>query len=404
MTLARTLGTGDAVVVGLAAMLGTGVFVVPAAAAAEAGGLLLVALAVAALVALLNATSTASLAAAAPETGGVYAYGHQHLGAGWGFLAGAAFVVGKTASCAAAALAVGAYAVPAAPRAGAALAVLAVTAATLQGLQRTARAGAALVVAVLVVLSLVVVAALTGDGVRAGRVLDAGDGNASGVLPAAALLFFAFAGYARVTVLGGEVRDPARTIPRAVRRALLVALLAYAAVCASLLAALGADALAASDAPLAEVVPTGPLQLVVRLGAAAAALGALLSLATGVGRTAYAMAGQGDAPRLLARTPGGVPRPAQLAVGLVVLVAVLTGGLVGAVALSAATVLLYYAVAHLAVLRSGVGDRRVAAAGLVGCAVLALTLPPGTLLLGAGLLGVATLTRTGLRRAGRMRA
>ena len=403
MTLPRTLDTRDAVVVGLAAMLGTGVFVVPAAAAAEAGGLLLVALAVAALVALLNASSTASLAAVAPVAGGVYVYGRQHLGPSWGFLAGAAFLVGKTASCAAAALAVGTYATPGAPRAGAVLAVLVVTAATLQGLQRTARAGAVLVALVLLVRAADVVTAATSEGASVERVLG-GPGRPAGVLPAAALLFFAFAGYARVTVLGGEVRDPARTIPRAVRLALLGTLVAYAAVCAALLAALGADGLAASDAPLAEVAGDGALGVLVRAGAVAAALGALLSLATGVGRTAYAMAGQRDAPALLARSPGGVPRPAQLLVGVVVLVAVLTGGLVEAVALSAGTVLLYYGVAHLAVLRSGVGDRRVAAAGLVGCLVLAVTLPGRPLLLGAALLAAACLLRAGLHRSGRIGA
>lgn len=401
MTLVRTLGTRDAVVVGLAAMLGTGIFVVPAAAAQQAGGALLPALAVAGLVALLNATSTARLAAAAPEAGGVYVYGRQHLGQTWGFLAGAAFVAGKTASCTAAALAVGRYALPAAPRVGAALAVVLVTVATLQGISRTARAGVVIVAVVLVVLSVVVVAALTGDDVQPGRLTARWD--LSGVLPAAALFFFAFAGYARVTTLGGEVRDPERTIPRAVRVALGLAFTAYLLVTAAALVALGPERLAGSTTPLADAVGGGAPGVLVRLGAVAAALGALLSLATGVGRTAYAMAGRQDAPTLLTRTVAGVPRPAQLAVGLVTLVAVLTGTLVGAVAFSAATVLLYYAIAHLAVLRSGVGDRRVAGAGLVGCLALAATLPGSVVLPGAVLLGAAVLVRTALVRSGRLR-
>ena len=47
-----------------------------------------------------------------PTSGGTYVYGRERLGEWWGFLAGWGFVVGKTASCAAMALTFAAYAVP----------------------------------------------------------------------------------------------------------------------------------------------------------------------------------------------------------------------------------------------------------------------------------------------------
>jgi basic amino acid/polyamine antiporter, APA family len=71
-TLARRLGVGDAVVLGLGAMIGTGVFVVFAPAAAATGAGLLLGLAVAAVVAYANATSSARLAALYPASGGTY--------------------------------------------------------------------------------------------------------------------------------------------------------------------------------------------------------------------------------------------------------------------------------------------------------------------------------------------
>ena len=83
-TLARRLGLGDAVAVGLGAMLGAGVFAALAPAAAAAGGLLLVALAVAAVVATCNALSSAALAAVHPQAGGTYVYGRRQLGPWWG--------------------------------------------------------------------------------------------------------------------------------------------------------------------------------------------------------------------------------------------------------------------------------------------------------------------------------
>ncbi|MEV0200486.1 amino acid permease [Nonomuraea sp. NPDC050691] len=110
--LARRLGTGDAVVVGLSAMIGAGVFAAFAPAAAAAGPWLLAALALAAVVAYCNATSSARLAALYPESGGTYVYGRRRLGPFWGYLAGWGFTVGKTASCAAMALTFGAYVAP----------------------------------------------------------------------------------------------------------------------------------------------------------------------------------------------------------------------------------------------------------------------------------------------------
>src|SRR5260370_4953854 len=94
-------------------MIGAGVFVALAPAAAAAGTGLLVGLGIAAVVAYCNATSSARLAARYPSSGGTYVYGRERLGPLWGYLAGWAFVVGKTPSCAAMALTVGAFQVPA---------------------------------------------------------------------------------------------------------------------------------------------------------------------------------------------------------------------------------------------------------------------------------------------------
>ena len=102
----------DVVVIGAGSMIGAGVFTVWAPAATAAGSALLLGLALAGLVAFANATSSADLAAVHPESGGTYVYARHRLGPAWGHLAGWGFVVGKTASCAAMAIAVGAYVWP----------------------------------------------------------------------------------------------------------------------------------------------------------------------------------------------------------------------------------------------------------------------------------------------------
>ncbi|MBO8196298.1 amino acid permease [Streptomyces oryzae] len=410
--LQRRLGVPDAVLIGLGAMLGAGVFAALAPAARAAGSGLLLGLAVAAVVAYCNATSSARLAARYPTSGGTYVYGRERLGEFWGYLAGWAFVVGKTASCAAMALTVGSYVWPAHAHAVAVAAVVALTAVNYAGVQKTAWLTRAVVAVVLAVLAAVVVTALSAQGAAAGRLAPGGDTSAGGVLQAAGLLFFAFAGYARIATLGEEVRDPRRTIPLAIPLALFLTLAVYVAVAASALAVLGPDRLADATAPLADAAraaDAGWLVPVVRAGAAVAALGSLLALVLGVSRTTLAMARDRHLPPVLAAVHPrfGVPHRAELAVGTVVAVAAATADVRGAIGFSSFGVLLYYAVANASAwtLTSGEGrpPRIVPVVGLAGCLTLACALPassvvPGTavLLLGAGVFGARRL----LGRAG----
>ncbi|MEV5042237.1 APC family permease [Microbacterium sp. LMI1x-1-1.1] len=384
--LARRLGLADAVVIGLGAMIGAGVFAafVPAAQAAGTG--LLVGLGIAALVAFGNATSTAQLAAVHPTSGGIYAYGRAELGPWWGFIAGWGFVIGKTASCAAMALTFAAYVAPAGwERPVAAGAALALGAVNLFGITRTAQVARILVTIVLLVLGVVAVAGLASPPAPTAA---AGSGwlasGPLGILQAAGLLFFAFAGYARIATLGEEVRDPARTIPRAIVLAFCGALVVYAVIGVAALRVLGPDGLAAATAPLVDVVRAAGWDAaapIVRVGAAAASLGALLALIAGIGRTSFAMAREGDLPRLLAAVDPRwhVPRNAEIAVVAVVVAIVLLGDVQGAIGFSSFGVLTYYLVANIAAFRQRGGARRypriLQVLGGAGCVALVVTLP-----------------------------
>jgi APA family basic amino acid/polyamine antiporter len=401
--LSRRLDVPDAVVIGLGSMLGAGVFVVFAPAAAAAGGAgLLLALALAGFIAFCNATSSARLAARYPESGGTYVYGRERLGSFAGFLAGWGFVVGKTASCAAMALTIGAYLWPGQARLVAVAAVVAVTAVNLRGIGKTATATKALVVLVLGVLALVAVAGIGGGDFSLGRLGDLGGTGNRGVLTAAGLLFFAFAGYARIATLGEEVRDPERTIPRAVPLALGVVLAIYVTLAVVALGVLGADRLAGSAAPLADVVTVAGLPglaWVVRAGATVAVTGVLLSLLAGVGRTTLAMSRRRDLPGALAAVHPRyrVPHRAELAVAAVVIVVVALGDVRTAIGFSSCTVLVYYAITNASALTLGRDSARtlpvqlLAALGLVGCVVLAVNLPLASVLAGFGVLALGAL-------------
>lgn len=402
VALRRELGLGDAVLVGLGAMLGAGVFAAFGPAAAAAGAGLLVALAVAAVVAYCNATSSAQLAAVYPQAGGTYVYGRRQLGPTWGFVAGWGFVVGKTASCAAMALTAGVYAWPGHPRLAAVVAAAGLTAVNYRGVAKTAAATRVLVALTLVVLGLVLVGSFAGGATDPARLSSLTGHGAYGMLQAAGLLFFAFAGYARIATLGEEVRDPARTIPRAVPLALGIVVAIYALVAVSVLLVLGADGVANSVAPLQEAVRAGSLHVLaplVRVGAVAASLGVLLSGMAGVGRTTLAMARDRELPVTLAAVHPrfAVPHRAELLLGAVVIVVVSVADIRGAIGFSSTGVLVYYAIANASAWTLPGHARRwrrpVAALGLLGCLALVVTLPPASVLTGVGMLIVGLLVR-----------
>ena len=384
-TLSRRVNTFDATMIGLGAMIGAGVFAafVPAAQAAGAG--LLIGLGIAAAVAWCNAAASAQLAAVYPVAGGTYAYGRERLGRWWGFFAGWSFLVGKTASCAAMALVFAAYVAPVGWEKPIAIAaVVALTIVNLLGVTRTALATKIIVIFVVIVLMGVLVAAVTSPSLGAHAITFAGDVSLYGILQSAGLLFFAFAGYARIATLGEEVIDPQRAIPRAIMFALAFTAALYLALGVIMLSVLGEDGLAQSQAPVADVLDAagwGSASGLVAITAGVASLGALLALMAGIGRTAFAMSRNDDVPRWLGAVHPkfSVPYRAELVLAFVVIVVVSVADLRGAIAFSSFGVLLYYFVANVAAFTQPVTQRRVPrfvnVLGAVGCVVLVATVP-----------------------------
>jgi basic amino acid/polyamine antiporter, APA family len=278
-----------------------------------------------------------------------------------------------------------------------------------------------IVALVLAVLAAVVVVVLGFGDMDGSRLALGNDVSVRGVLQAAGLLFFAFAGYARIATLGEEVRDPARTIPRAIPIALGIALLVYAIVAVTVLGELGSAALASATAPLADAVRAAglpSLEPVVRVGAAVAALGSLLALILGVSRTTLAMARDRHLPHALAAVHPRFKSPhrAEVVVGVVVAVVAALVDVRGAIGFSSFAVLMYYAIANASAWTLEPEGRRhqalepegrrhqalepqgrrhqvlrrkfVPFLGLVGCLVLAVFLPVSSVLVGAAVVAV----------------
>ncbi|MDQ0382945.1 APA family basic amino acid/polyamine antiporter [Amycolatopsis thermophila] len=401
-------------VIGLGSMIGAGVFAAFGPAARAAGTGLLIGLAIAAVIAYCNATASAQLAAAYPTSGGTYIYGRERLGHWWGFTAGWGFVVGKTASCAAMALTFATYAVPGpwwAQRLVAVAGVLGLAALNYRGVTKTALLTRILVGTSLTALAAVVIGIAVGghaSPVNLGGWAALGTGGAYGILQAAGLLFFAFAGYARIATMGEEVRDPQRTIPRAIPIALFITVAVYVVVGAAALLAAGPQQLAAATAPLTTAVQAagaGGLTLVVRVGAALAALGALLALIAGIGRTSLAMARHHDLPGWLAAVHPRyrVPHHAEIGLAVVVSIVVATVDLRGVIGFSSFGVLIYYAIANAAAFTQSGEQRRwprwLNLLGVAGCLLLVATLPWQSVLAGVVMFALGLAGRALVRTA-----
>ena len=412
-SLQRRLGTGDAIVIGLGSMIGAGIFAAFAPAAAAAGSALLIGLLIAAVIAYCNATASAQLAAVYPTSGGTYIYGRERLGHWWGFTAGWGFVIGKTASAAAMALTFATYAVPGPwwlQRIIAIIGVWALTALNYRGITKTALLTRILVVVSLVALAVVVIGIATGGRADLGHITIGQDLEAAGiygVLQSAGLMFFALAGYARIATLGEEVRDPKRTIPRAIPLALILTVIIYVVVGTAALSGAGSDGLADAAAPLTSAVQSAgapALAPVVRIGGAVAALGALLALIAGIGRTSLAMARHRDLPSWLATVHPRfhVPHHAELLLAVVVSGLLLVGDLREVIGFSSFGVLIYYSIANASAVTQPSNERRwprwLNLLGVLGCLVLVGTLPwqsavVGLIMFAIGLVGRAVVLR-----------
>ncbi|GMV95502.1 MAG: putative transporter [Candidatus Hydrogenedentota bacterium] len=425
--LQREIGVFGATLMGLGSILGTGVFVSLAIAAGVAGPSVILATALAALVATCNALSSAQLAAAHPISGGTYEYGYQFLTPRLGFTAGWMFLCAKSASAATAGLGFAGYVLNAAGMSGEAsrivLAVVAVavlTAIAAGGVTRSNRANVAIVgltvVALLAFVATVLPAAMAKGSANLTPFFrsESGEGwtTTKSLLHATALMFVAYTGYGRIATLGEEVKEPRKTIPRAIVTTLVVSASLYILVALAAVGAAGSEVLAQSTAKAA-----APLEIIARefgripggawivaLGAVTAMLGVLLNLILGLSRVLLAMGRRGDAPGALSRInqTKNTPYVAVWVIGIAVGALCLLGDVKTTWSFSAFTVLVYYAITNFAALRlppeHRLYPRAWAWGGLASCLFLAFWVEPRIWFIGLMMIGLGLVWFTAARR------
>lgn len=401
----KQLSLAGAVAIGMASMLGAGVFFVWSTAWDQADDKIFIALFLAALVASLNAASVYQLASNVSRAGGVYAYSRVYLPKGFSFIAGFAFVFGKIASIAAIALIIQTYLLPGSHLAT--IAVIAMTLLNLFGINRTAQMAA--VIAIITV-SFLIFSITVGFG----NGFDVSEFNLSMLLPsrelstlsAASLIFFAFAGYARVATLGDEVKDPKKNIPRAIVISLSAVLFIYLLIAVVVVGTINT----ANEPKPPAVFETLLLvsapwfnPVIIDVVVVLASLGSILALLAGVSRTAATMAEDKELPKVFAsRNRFGAPWLAEalIAIGAVTLIET-REYTTWVIAFSSFSILLYYAIGHISVLAQPKGQRKqprfIAVLGFILCMVLLLSVPGPAVLISTVILVIAFGVRSVLR-------
>jgi len=333
--LERTLGLPATLAIGVGTMVGAGIFLFPGIAGGKAGPLAVVAFAAGGLVALLVAVVTAELATAMPRSGGAYAFVSRTLGPFAGALVGAAQAIGLVFASSFYLVGFGRYAGDLARRFGLTLdlgsflvpvltAVL-LTGLNVRGARKAGNLQSAAVLALTAGLAILIGYGLLDVTGLIGETRWPADPAPRGyapLLPTTALVFTSYLGFAQIATVGGEVKDPGHTLPRALIGSVLIAIGIYVAtmlVTTSLLSAGQLESLGGlALGEVARRLVGEPGALGVLVAGLLATLSSANASILGSSRSVFALSKDELAPQVLGRVGKqyGTPYAAVIAVGV----------------------------------------------------------------------------------------
>src|SRR4051794_4881286 len=325
--LRRAVGAVSLTAMGLGAIIGTGIFVIIGEAISLSGPAIVLSFALAGITCVFSALSYSELASTIPVSGSAYTYSYATLGELVAWIIGWDLILEYGVSVAAVAVGWGGYlqslldslfginlpdAIAGPPGDGgtfnlpAVVLVLGVTALLCVGVRESARTNAAMVAFKLAVLALFVglgaYALFFHEGGGAGGFSPFATHGTSGIVDAAALIFFAYIGFDAVSTSGEEAEKPQRDLPIAIVGSLLIATVIYVIVSLVTVGLAPADKLGGSDAPLADALKIGGgygswAADILSLGALVAITSVVLTVLYGQTRITFAMTRDGLLPR-----------------------------------------------------------------------------------------------------------
>ncbi|MEM3227593.1 MAG: APC family permease [Candidatus Micrarchaeaceae archaeon] len=303
--LARTVSLRGALAINLGAIIGAGIFVIIGLAAEASGPAIVLSIVISALVALFTGLSFSEIARHTAKEGGVYEYAKETLSPFAGFIGGWLWTFGNIIALSAVSLSLGSYidalfrihisniyfAVPT---------ILVLMLINILGIKNSTKTLTVFVgINVLVLVVFVIFGAMFFHASNFSNFFGEG---ANGLLEGAALIFFAFTGFSRVTTIGEEVKDSERTIPRAIILSIILSTILYIFVAVVAVGLVPSAELGHSASPLSFAISAlkNPLlDAVIALGGITATAGVVLTGILGTSRVFFAMGRDNELPSVL---------------------------------------------------------------------------------------------------------
>ena len=368
--LRRALTAPMVVLYGLGVTIGAGIYVLVGATAAEAGAFAPIAFLVAAAVVAFTALSYSELSTRYPVSAGEAAYVEAGLNSGL-LAASVGLLVAASGIVSAAAVAIGAasylselWAVPEAFLT--ASIVGAMTLVALWGITQSVAVAGAITLVEISGLLLVIYwgfGVAEPNGVPIAATFAASEtGHWIGIGSASVLAFFAFVGFEDIANVAEEVKDPTRTMPKAIIWTLLLATILYVATTVAVLVAVPISSLASSSSPLT-LVFDGAEQNVrntFALIAVVATINGVLIQMIMASRVVYGLADRNHLPSVLAKVWPSTQTPAvaTLAVAFLILLLSQTVPIEALAERTSQIVLTVFAVVNLSLIRLKVSGEK----------------------------------------------
>ncbi len=361
------IGFLGATAISVGGIIGSGIFFIMGIAAGEAGPAVILSLLLAGIIAVFTAASFASLGSRITKEGGEYQFVYFMLGKEIGFFAGLLWIFSTVIAAVTVSLTFASYLSVLVPGIAINLTASAVcigfVLVDLVGIRTSSRVNDLLVATKVGVLLFFIVVGL--PFVRLEHFHPFFTKGSDGLLSSTFLIFFAYAGFGKITAASEEVKEPQKNVPRAIIASVLICAAIYMAAGFTSIGVVGADELSSSQfaaAPFAYVMrSTGfiPAFLVVSIGALAATANVLLIQILGLSRTIYAMSANKQLPEFLSRLHPRFRTPyrAQIVIGALMAVSAFLLSANSVISLTSLGILSYYALINLAALRIQEGKR-----------------------------------------------
>jgi amino acid transporter/nucleotide-binding universal stress UspA family protein len=273
--------------IGIGTMIGAGIFVLPGVAANAAGPIVVVSFVVGGLIAMVNALSVSELGTAMPKAGGGYFYINKSLGPLFGSIAGMGDWMGLAFASAFYCIGFGQYLAVFVPlpaiaflnpiQIGALVAGVVFVGVNYIGAKETGGIQTVIVTILLVILGAFAIAGFASFDYPT---LAGSDGLApfgtGAILPATALVFVSFLGYAKIATVAEELKNPGRNLPIAIIGSVGIVTVLYAVLVTTMLGVVPWPDLS-QDAPIAQAARVAFPPSIGPIGGVAAAAGVVMT-------------------------------------------------------------------------------------------------------------------------------